>query len=424
MTSTHDIEVEAPATQAVERYQSQVPPRRMSNEVDRKAVLAEMRGQVQLLEEALKDLLKEGMDYGHIPGTSGKSRSLWQPGAEKLRFMFDLSAPTEIINRHEDWQNGVFSYDARCLVLNNQGRELTRADSTCSTEEVKYKQQQESREVTFRNGDKKTYPARPAAEFRQVCVAMAQKRAFVAAIKRVAGASEFFSQDDDLEVDRDDWRDRDRPAKDPTKGTTPRAKRPDKIDPQYGECLAHEGWGWTLSQSARDNGYGPSHFVSKDVFCQYDDVKRQWWNKVAPIVKQRFGHGADASRRFEAWLANMPELDAALPNAMDFAAYRPVDWKVLGDYLEALSAAEEAAEEDSTDGPAESDTDADNAAGTAAAGNDAAGGESGAAVVSSGRHGGQPVKATATVEQHTQGDRPGRVPEGQARLEENQHSST
>lgn len=418
-TGASDVEVYEPQKMPAQPQQQSLvtPTRRLADADVRAAVLAEMRGQVALLEEATKSLLKEGTDFGKIPGT--KERSLWQPGAEKIRFMFDLSADTEIIRSHEDWANGIFAYDARCIVYNAAGRMLTRAESTSSTEEEKYKSQQSERTVTFRNGDEKTYPAKSAAEFRQVCMMMAQKRAFVYGIRRVGAASSFFSQDDDLAIEREDWQDRRRPAKDATKGATPRAQKPKQINPEYGPCPAHEGWGWTLSAKARDAGHGASHIVSDGVFCEYDTMRKEWQARVSPVVKARFGTGAAASHKFEAWLALMPELDAALPHAMDFLAYRPCDWQLLGDYLDALTKAEEAAEEDETDGT-DTDTDGTDASGQAGAGGEAAGERPGAVLGDSSGTGSRTAESAGAVKQHSPVHSAGRMPEGQARLEENQ----
>src|SRR4249920_3401786 len=49
-----------------------------------------------------KAVLREGTDYGHIPGTSGDEKSLWRPGAQKLLQWFRLECICERVDIERD----------------------------------------------------------------------------------------------------------------------------------------------------------------------------------------------------------------------------------------------------------------------------------------------------------------------------------
>jgi len=57
-------------------------------------------------------LLKEGVDYGVIPGTQAKT--LLKPGAEKLTTFFGLRPVFKLVDRIEDWDKGLFAYTYAC----------------------------------------------------------------------------------------------------------------------------------------------------------------------------------------------------------------------------------------------------------------------------------------------------------------------
>src|SRR5882724_3959300 len=47
-------------------------------------------------------VLREGTDYGHIPGTGGEEKSLWRPGAQKLLQWFRLECSCERVEVERD----------------------------------------------------------------------------------------------------------------------------------------------------------------------------------------------------------------------------------------------------------------------------------------------------------------------------------
>lgn len=182
-----------------------------------------------------KELLKEGTDFGKIPGTNNKN-VLLKPGAEKLSTLFGLSPAYDLTSCVEDWSGQdhkgepFFYYKYKCT-LTRHGNFMGDAEGSCNSWEVKYR---------YRKGERKCpdcgKPAifkskRPGEGFycwtkRDGCGAkfgesdpriveqevgrvpnpdvadqvntlqkMAQKRAFLSAVLQAVNASEFFTVD-------------------------------------------------------------------------------------------------------------------------------------------------------------------------------------------------------------------------------------
>lgn len=185
--------------------------------------------------------MKEGIDYGVIPGTD--KPTLFKPGAEKLTTLFGLTPTFTVIEQNEDWtgeHHGAepfFYYWYRCQMARN-GHVIAEADGSCNSWETKYRYRWAERvcpdcgKSTIikgkaeygggwlcwgkRGGCGKKWPD-GAAEIEQqelgripnpnpadvvnTIKKMAQKRALVAATLIAVNASEFFTQDlEDLDV--------------------------------------------------------------------------------------------------------------------------------------------------------------------------------------------------------------------------------
>lgn len=157
-----------------------------------------------------KKKMKNGKDFGQIPGCD--KPSLWQPGAEKIKMLFNLSADPEI----EDLSNAFeVRYRVRCKIYSNDNRFLGAVSGECSSAEEKYKWRsavcneefddtpEADRRVKYgrKRGGTGFWKQRQVAmnpfSQRNTILQMAQKRAFVAAIKNTTGASEIFTVDGD-----------------------------------------------------------------------------------------------------------------------------------------------------------------------------------------------------------------------------------
>lgn len=91
---------------------------------------------LQGFDEYARAVLKEGDDYGMIPGTN--SKSLFLAGAEKLCAGYGLTPRYEILpSSVADHAASLFQYDVRCL-LAYQGVTVGEGLGTCNSREKKY----------------------------------------------------------------------------------------------------------------------------------------------------------------------------------------------------------------------------------------------------------------------------------------------
>ena len=100
----------------------------------------DIRKQVNLIQEVMKDVMQEGQHYGKIPGCGDKP-TLLKPGAEKLSMTFRLRP---IMDNDRDiaiieLSNGHREVRVYCHILNMAGVELATGIGSCSTMESKYR---------------------------------------------------------------------------------------------------------------------------------------------------------------------------------------------------------------------------------------------------------------------------------------------
>jgi hypothetical protein len=87
-------------------------------------------------------ILKEGVDFGTIPGSA--KPALYKPGAEKMSSFFNLSPSFEDIEKVEDWTGEqhagepFFYYRIRCHMFVGE-RRIASADGSCNSMETKYR---------------------------------------------------------------------------------------------------------------------------------------------------------------------------------------------------------------------------------------------------------------------------------------------
>lgn len=111
----------------------------------------EVLAHVEKIQLLMKSALVDGEHYGVIPGTGGNDpkkppkKTLLQPGAQKLGFMFRL-IPEYIITRH-DLPAGHREYEVRCeLIHAPTGTSCGQGVGSCSTMESKYRWRKSERE--------------------------------------------------------------------------------------------------------------------------------------------------------------------------------------------------------------------------------------------------------------------------------------
>ena len=189
----------------------------------------ELRERHQLIQVLMGSILKEGQDYGKIPGCGDKP-ALLLPGAQQLAAAFRL-APRYAVSMR-DIGPGHREYDIKCSLYSFNGLFLGEGEGTCSTMERKYRWRPGPVENTGTLVPKAYWDQRqsnpkeaqkaiggPGFSVKKIdnqwviCKAgeiienldpadvwntvkkMAAKRAFVAAILTVTGASATFTQD-------------------------------------------------------------------------------------------------------------------------------------------------------------------------------------------------------------------------------------
>ncbi len=82
--------------------------------------------------------LKQGMDYGLIPGT--QKPTLLKPGAEKILMLLGLRSEFEIIDSTRDWEKGFFQYQVRCSLYKGD-RLITQGLGAANNREKKWAKQ-------------------------------------------------------------------------------------------------------------------------------------------------------------------------------------------------------------------------------------------------------------------------------------------
>jgi hypothetical protein len=204
----------------IQTYQGAPPP----------LALSEVRAQVNLIQEIMREVMKEGDHYGVIPGTTGKP-SLLKPGAEKIIMTFRLvpDPQVDVI----DLPNEHREYRVRVALTTQNGVFLGAGVGSCATMEGKYRFRTGPSELTANPVPKEYWDIRrenPAkaqailggkgftpkkddngmwviaiqgakvehenpADYYNTCLKMAKKRALVDACLTVTAASDIFSQD-------------------------------------------------------------------------------------------------------------------------------------------------------------------------------------------------------------------------------------
>lgn len=181
------------------------------------------------MRKLVKTQMKEGIDFGVIPGTQKKT--LLQPGAEKLANLYSLIPTFELTKEIEDFDKGFFYYRYLCKLsynvpLTKEGAKgnlevydaktvpAGEAERSCNSREKKYlyntvperfatdeqKKNVISRFTKQERGYTNTYlkvknTPEESADDTNTIQSMAQKRALVAAVRTATMASDIFLEE-------------------------------------------------------------------------------------------------------------------------------------------------------------------------------------------------------------------------------------
>lgn len=181
------------------------------------------------MRKLVKTQMKEGIDYGVIPGTNKKT--LLQPGAEKLANLYTLIPTFELTKEIEDWKKGFFYYRYLCKLsynvpLTKEGGNgnlevydaktvpAGEAERSCNSREKKYlyinvperfaTADQKANAISQFTRKEKGYTniylrikktPEESADDANTIQSMAQKRALVAAVRTATMASDIFLEE-------------------------------------------------------------------------------------------------------------------------------------------------------------------------------------------------------------------------------------
>lgn len=214
---------------------------------NRPLTAVEIKTQVNLIQEVMVAVMKDGHHYGKVPGC-GDKKVLLKPGAEKIMMTFRLAADPQIEEIPTD--DGI-TFRVICRITNQvTGLFLGSGVGECSTKEDKYQwrsavcneEYEATPEDQRRIKWKKGYQNSKATQTKQVktnpadlantVLKMGKKRALVDAVLTVTGASDIFEQDlEDMDpalVQRD--KDADKPPVKAPQKTADKKKPPIQND--------------------------------------------------------------------------------------------------------------------------------------------------------------------------------------------------
>jgi hypothetical protein len=194
--------------------------------------VTEMKAQMFLIQNYMKDILQVDVHYGKIPGCGDKP-TLLKAGAEKLMFAFNLRP--EFITIIEDVDDEHRSVRVVCKILNKTtGAEVGQGAGECSTKESKWRYRVGVNEPTEHNVPKEYWKDRDVkilravhpslegqplstakdengkwkvaikgekvehdnpADYYNTCLKMGKKRALVDAVISSTACSDIFTQD-------------------------------------------------------------------------------------------------------------------------------------------------------------------------------------------------------------------------------------
>lgn len=183
----------------------------MSNEINALSIIdtveietiANTMQKIGQMQAVVQKTLKEGQDYGEIPGTN--KPTLLKPGGEKICMLFGLNPEYEFLQTIEDYEKEFFSYNIKCTLFKN-GQAVAQGVGSCNSKEKKYRyvnvDEVPENYIGYQEEFTDYYGRRKyKINNTDVCslvntiLKMAKKRAFIDAVLQVASLSEVFTQD-------------------------------------------------------------------------------------------------------------------------------------------------------------------------------------------------------------------------------------
>jgi hypothetical protein len=143
--------------------------------------------EVKQFHNFIKNLLREGEDYGTVEGVS--KPFLFKAGAEKICYALGLRISVTIQDRKET--DTEISYTIKCQIVDKNDKVVSEGFGIASSNEVKYYLQ-------IQKLINKNIPQSVAVKsLANTLLKMAEKRAIVDAVLHILGLSNVFTQDED-----------------------------------------------------------------------------------------------------------------------------------------------------------------------------------------------------------------------------------
>jgi hypothetical protein len=174
---------------------------------------------ISQFQQVVRQTLKDGYDYGVIPGVN--KPSLFKPGAEKINMLFRSNPKYEFLDRTADYEKGLFIYEIRCTLYHSSAESgnlvevpISQGVGSCNNKEKKFRylnvyesdlpkgvDKNTLVEIKIRGKNGKPGYSKYQIENPDPCslantiLKMAKKRAYIDATLQLAALSEIFTQD-------------------------------------------------------------------------------------------------------------------------------------------------------------------------------------------------------------------------------------
>lgn len=175
----------------------------VDNYGSRSLTAADVRAQVNLMQDVMLEVMKDGTHFGVIPGT--KQKSLYKAGAEKIMSTFRLSADPEVTDLGRE---GEIHYRVKVSIRSASGKFLGAGIGECSSSEEKYAWRgavhskewdatpENRRRVKYLRDGREIQQVRTnPADVSNTILKMAKKRGLTDGVLTVTAASDLFTQD-------------------------------------------------------------------------------------------------------------------------------------------------------------------------------------------------------------------------------------
>ena len=163
----------------------------------------DIRKHVNLIQEVMRAVMKEGVHFGIIPGCP--KHSLFKPGAETIASTFRIAIDSQVEDLSTPDEK---RYRVTCVAWGVDGNKLGSSVGECSSNEEKFRWRRpvcnreweeadvdRKREKWLKDESKIKQIRTEPSDLANTILQMADKRAYVSVVRKVTAASDVFTQD-------------------------------------------------------------------------------------------------------------------------------------------------------------------------------------------------------------------------------------